>query len=91
MNTRCIKNQSNEFISIYFEKHGGKVMAKDKDASKNKESFFQGVKSEMEKTSWPTKEELFKYTVIVVATVIFFMVFFWVLDVGIGNVIELFR
>ena len=49
MNTRCIKNQSNEFISIYFEKHGGKVMAKDKDASKNKESFFQGVKSEMEK------------------------------------------
>ena len=31
-------------------------MAKDKDASKNKESFFQGVKSEMEKTSWPTKE-----------------------------------
>lgn len=66
-------------------------MAKDKDASKNKESFFQGVKSEMEKTRWPTKEELFKYTVIVVATVIFFMVFFWVLDVGIGNLIELFR
>lgn len=91
MNTRCIKNQSNEFISIYFEKHGGKVMAKDKDASKNKASFFQGVKSEMEKTSWPTKEELFKYTVIVVATVIFFMVFFWVLDVGIGNLIQLFR
>lgn len=91
MNTRCIKNQSNEFISIYFEKHGGKIMAKDKDASKNKESFFQGVKSEMEKTSWPTKEELFKYTVIVVATVIFFMVFFWVLDVGIGNLIQLFR
>ena len=91
MNTRCIKNQSNEFISIYFEEHGGKVMAKDKDASKNKESFFQGVKSEMEKTSWPTKEELFKYTVIVVATVIFFMVFFWVLVVGIGNLIELFR
>ena len=30
----------------------------------------------MEKTSWPTKEELFKYTVIVVSTVIFFLVFF---------------
>lgn len=40
-----------------------------------KESFFKGVKSEMEKTSWPTKEELFKYTVIVVSTVIFFLVF----------------
>ena len=61
-------------------------MAKDKDASKNKESFFQGVKSEMEKTSWPTKRRTFKYTVI--ATVIFFMVFFCE---GIGNLIELFR
>ncbi len=36
-----------------------------------KRKFLQGVKSEMEKTSWPTKEELFKYTVIVVATVVF--------------------
>ncbi|KFA44667.1 preprotein translocase, SecE subunit [Staphylococcus aureus] len=48
-----------------------------------KESFFKGVKSEMEKTSWPTKEELFKYTVIVVSTVIFFLVFFYALDLGI--------
>ena len=37
----------------------------------------------MEKTSWPTKEELFKYTVIVVSTVIFFLVFFYALDLGI--------
>ncbi|MFC0136302.1 preprotein translocase subunit SecE [Staphylococcus petrasii] len=66
-------------------------MAKDKGTGKEKESFFQGVKSEMEKTSWPTKEKLFKYTVIVVSTVIFFMVFFWLLDVGIGNLIQLFR
>ncbi|MDU6000427.1 MAG: preprotein translocase subunit SecE [Staphylococcus aureus] len=48
-----------------------------------KESFFKGVKSEMEKTSWPTKEELFKYPVIVVSTVIFFLVFFYALDLGI--------
>ncbi|MDU0995207.1 MAG: preprotein translocase subunit SecE, partial [Staphylococcus lugdunensis] len=39
----------------------------------------------------PTKEELFKYTVIVVSTVLFFMAFFYVLDIGIGNLIELFR
>ena len=49
-----------------------------------KESFFKGVKSEMEKTSWPTKEELFKYTIIVVSTVIFFLVFFYALDIGIN-------
>ena len=50
-----------------------------------KENFFQGVKSEMEKTSWPTKEELFKYTVI------FFLVFFYALDLGIGRIIELIK
>ena len=55
-----------------------------------KENFFQGVKSEMEKTSWPTKEELFKYTVIVVSTVIFFLVFFYALDIGINALKQLF-
>ncbi|WP_204172522.1 preprotein translocase subunit SecE [Staphylococcus sp. GDY8P72P] len=56
-----------------------------------KDGFFQGVKPEMEKTSWPTKEELFKYTVIVVATVIFFLAFFYALDLGIGRLIELIK
>ena len=64
-------------------------MAKDKN--KEKDNFFKGVKSEMEKTSWPTKEELFKYTVIVVATVVFFLVFFYALDLGIGRIIELIK
>ena len=53
-----------------------------------KKNFFKGVKSEMEKTSW-TKEELFKYTVIVVSTVIFFLVFFYALDVGINALKQL--
>ncbi|MGX0036375.1 preprotein translocase subunit SecE [Staphylococcus auricularis] len=56
-----------------------------------KENFFKGVKSEMEKTSWPTKEELFKYTVIVVSTVIFFLVFFYAIDLGIDGIIQLFK
>ena len=55
-----------------------------------KESFFKGVKSEMEKTSWQNKEELFKYTIIVVSTVIFFLVFFYALDIGINALKQLF-
>lgn len=66
------------------------LMAKDKGTNKEKDSFFQGVKSEME-NELANKRRTFKYTVIVVSTVIFFMVFFWVLDIGIGNLIELFR
>lgn len=49
-----------------------------------KESFFKGVKLEMEKMSWLIKEELFKYIIIVVLIVIFFLVFFYVLDIGIN-------
>ena len=49
-------------------------MAKDKGTNKRKDSFFQGVKSEMEKTVGQQRRT-FKYTVIVVSTVIFFMVF----------------
>ncbi|MEJ7542555.1 preprotein translocase subunit SecE [Staphylococcus intermedius] len=56
-----------------------------------KESFFQGVKSEMEKTSWPTGPELVKYTAIVVMTVLFFLLFFWGLDIGIGQLIEMIK
>lgn len=56
-----------------------------------KESFFQGIKSEMEKTSWPTGPELVKYTTIVVMTVLFFLLFFWGLDIGIGQLIEMIK
>ncbi|EIN4411861.1 preprotein translocase subunit SecE [Staphylococcus pseudintermedius] len=56
-----------------------------------KESFFQGVKSETEKTSWPTGPELVKYTTIVVMTVLFFLLFFWGLDIGIGQLIEMIK
>ncbi|EJG5861811.1 preprotein translocase subunit SecE [Staphylococcus pseudintermedius] len=56
-----------------------------------KESFFQGVKSEMEKTSWPTGPELVKYSTIVVMTVLFFLLFFWGLDIGIGQLIEMIK
>ncbi|WP_204981870.1 preprotein translocase subunit SecE [Mammaliicoccus sciuri] len=56
-----------------------------------KENFFQGVKSEMQKTSWPTAKELVKYTTIVVCTVIFFLIFFYALDLGITELINLIR
>ena len=59
-------------------------MAEDKNKTP-KESFFKGVISEMEKTSWPTGPELVKYTTIVIV----FLIFFYALDLGIGRLIEL--
>lgn len=47
--------------------------------------FLQEVMSEMRKTSWPKSKELTKYTVVVIATVVFFAVFFMLADLGISE------
>ena len=54
-----------------------------------KRTSLKALNQKWKKTSWPTKEELFKYTVIVVSTVIFFLVFFYALDVGINALKQL--
>ncbi|SOC39182.1 preprotein translocase subunit SecE [Ureibacillus acetophenoni] len=50
--------------------------------------FFHNVMSEMRKTSWPKGKELTKYTVVVVSTVIFFALFFMLVDLGISSLVR---
>lgn len=54
----------------------------------NNKNFFQNVVSEMKKVSWPTGQEVVRYTAIVVFTVVFFLAFFYVLDIGITALID---
>ncbi|WP_260981233.1 preprotein translocase subunit SecE [Staphylococcus hominis] len=65
-------------------------MPKHKHPTNNKQTFFQPLKTQIQKTTSPTKQELFKYTLILLPTLIFFIVFFWLLDVPIPNLIQLF-
>lgn len=51
--------------------------------------FFREVKSEMKKVSWPKRKELVNSTVTVLATVLFFVVFFAVVDTGLSKLIRL--
>ncbi|WP_175614706.1 preprotein translocase subunit SecE [Piscibacillus halophilus] len=51
--------------------------------------FFKDVSREMQKVSWPKGNELSKYTVIVILTVLFVSVFFTVIDLGITQILEL--
>ncbi|GER67275.1 protein translocase subunit SecE [Weizmannia acidilactici] len=50
--------------------------------------FFRNVSSEMRKVSWPTRKELVKYTITVIATVAFLTLFFVVIDLGISAIIR---
>ncbi|MCG8398544.1 preprotein translocase subunit SecE [Bacillus atrophaeus] len=52
-------------------------------------SFFKDVGKEMKKVSWPKGKELTRYTITVISTVIFFVIFFAILDTGISQLIRL--
>ncbi|PKR76612.1 preprotein translocase subunit SecE [Halalkalibacillus sediminis] len=51
--------------------------------------FLKDVNREMRKVTWPKSNELTKYTIIVIMTVIFVSVFFTVVDLGISQILEL--
>lgn len=52
--------------------------------------FFRDVVREMKKVSWPKRDELTRYTITVVTTVLFMVIFFAVVDKGISELIRLF-
>jgi len=53
-------------------------------------TFLKSVSREMKKVSWPKKEELYRYTVTVVATVAIMALFFMIVDLGISQILNLF-
>ncbi|WP_042453923.1 preprotein translocase subunit SecE [Neobacillus dielmonensis] len=52
-------------------------------------NFFSDILREMRKVSWPKRGELTRSTVTVISTVVFFGLFFTVLDLGISKLIRL--
>ncbi|MEC0184529.1 preprotein translocase subunit SecE [Paenibacillus peoriae] len=59
-----------------------------KSSFKSLFSFFSESWAELKKVRWPNRKELTNYTLIVVGTIAFITVYFWVLDIGISAVIE---
>ncbi|MCY7485957.1 preprotein translocase subunit SecE [Paenibacillus alvei] len=51
-------------------------------------SFFADSWGELKKVRWPNRKELTSYTIVVLATVIFMTLYFWVLDIGISAIVE---
>jgi preprotein translocase subunit SecE len=50
--------------------------------------FFSDIFREMRKVSWPKRKELTRSTITVLSTVVFFTVFFAVIDLGISELIR---
>ena len=65
------------------EKSAAKAVSKDKkDAKPNKKrfQFFRDVKAEMKRVTWPTKQDVVRWSVVVVCALIFFGVYVALLD-----------
>jgi preprotein translocase subunit SecE len=43
--------------------------------------FFIGIKSEMKNVKWPTRKEMVKYSIATIVFVLFFGVFFYLIEV----------
>src|SRR5437016_14536594 len=49
--------------------------------------FFSDVRNEMRKVTFPSLKEVRATTTVVIITVFLFALYFWLIDLGIGNVI----
>jgi len=52
-------------------------------------SFFGESWNELKKVRWPTRKELISYTVIVLVVTLFVTIYFWLLDIGISQLVDL--
>lgn len=58
------------------------------NAVKGTTKFLKDVSTEMKRVSWPKRKELVRYTMVVIATVLFIAVFFAITDSGISALIR---
>ena len=66
------------------QKCRGEIMGKNEKKKKEevvKESFYKQVKAEMKKVKWPTRKEMFKYSITTLAFIVIFTGFFYLIDV----------
>ena len=63
-----------------------KAEEKEKEAKKPKKKrfqFFRDVKAEMKRVTWPTRQDVMQWSGVVVAALVFFGVYVFILDSGI--------
>ena len=59
-----------------------------KETVANSREFLHDVRVEAKQVTWPTREDVVATTGVVIATVFFFGVFLWVVDLGVSKSIS---
>ncbi len=56
---------------------------------KNLINFVKGAKEELRKVTWPDRDEVTSFTIVVVITVIIISVFLWFIDTALMKLIQI--
>lgn len=51
--------------------------------------FIRESREELRKVTWPTRDEVTSFTVVVVITVFFMAIFLWIVDTGLMTLIKM--
>lgn len=54
-------------------------------------SFFGESWAELKKVKWPSRKEIISYTIVVIATVTFVTIYFWLIDLGLSELLRIFE
>lgn len=57
--------------------------------SKAKTGFLKGIKSDFKKITWPTRENLIKYTIMVLVICFVVSLLVWLMDTGLHQLLSL--
>lgn len=89
------ENKKEESLKKENVKNSKKVSKENSKTKKNvakpvkKESWFKGVVSEFKKVRWPNKKEMVKYSIATILFIIFFAVFFYLIEVAVYFIKEM--
>jgi preprotein translocase subunit SecE len=84
MATRAVKMGSDESQGGMGSELGSKVTG----TVSNTREFLHDVRVEMKQVTWPSRDDVYATTWVVVATVAFFGVFLWLVDLGVQRGVQ---
>jgi preprotein translocase subunit SecE len=83
MATQAVKVKNDESTGNAITGAAAGIGANVKNKIASSREFLHDVRVEMKQVTWPNREEVIATTGVVIATVFFFGVFLWIVDLGV--------
>ena len=75
-------------VKVDEEKQSSELTHKVTGSVQGLREFLQETRVEMKKVTWPTRQDVISTTGVVIATVFFFGVFLWLVDLGVQHGVQ---